>query len=264
MDFGIKKKRALVCASSAGIGKGIATRLLEEGCKVVIMGRDIDRLNQAMKELSGISKGKVFAVPCDLSVKEDIYALHRKSISYLEGDIEILVNNQGGPVLGDFKDVSKKDLDSAIATSLNSVFDLCKMVLPSMKENKWGRIINVLSISGKQPLPGMVLSNILRPAVLGLAKSIANEYAEFGVTVNSILPANILTNRTENILHQRVAKENISYEEALSLTAAGVPVKKMSPPEDCGSLAAFLSSERASFITGCVIPFDGGMSKSLV
>ena len=253
-----------MCASSAGIGKGIAIRLLEEGCKVVITGRDSDRLRKAKNQLSNVSNGKVFAVNCDLADENDILKLHKEAISLLEGDIQILVNNQGGPALGGFEDISKLDLSNAINTSLYSVFELCRLVLPSMKENNWGRIVNILSISGKQPLPGMVLSNIVRPAVMGLAKSIANEYATYGITVNSVLPANVLTDRTENVLKHRAQKENISFEEALALTAAGVPLNKMSTPEDCGALAAFLASEKGSFITGCVIPFDGGMSKSIV
>jgi len=179
------------------------------------------------------------------------------------GSIDILVHNQGGPPPGELKDISIEDLDNAYSNLLRSVFLLNKLFIPDMINNSWGRIINVLSVSVKQPLPNMLLSNMFRPALQGMAKSLANELGIYGITVNSLLPANVLSSRTNSLIAAQVEKSGLPFEEIMLEISNGVPMKKMIKPNEFGALVAFLSSDKASFITGTTIPIDGGMVRSL-
>jgi 3-oxoacyl-[acyl-carrier protein] reductase len=259
----LNNKVALVCASSAGIGRGIATRLAEAGCHVALLGRRAVKLEEAATEISKRSNHRVMPVVCDLSNIDEVEKAYQKVRESL-GPVDILINNQGGPPPGEILDISLEQLHLATKTNVVSVFRLCQLCIPEMKERKWGRVINVLSISGKQPLPNMLLSNMLRPTILGLAKSLSNQYAKDGITVNSLLPANVLTDRTTSLLTNKAQSEGRSFEDVVEECAQGVPLKRMTTPEEFGQSAAFLASEEASFLTGLALPVDGGLSQSLL
>jgi 3-oxoacyl-[acyl-carrier protein] reductase len=262
MDLKLKGKNALVCASSAGIGKGIAKDLISEGVNVSLLGRDAERLEKAKKELETIGNVKIIATICDLAREKDIAHVFKKTISNF-GRIDILVNNQGGPAPGTFEEIDAQQTQDAININLVSVLRLSRLCLEHMKSNKWGRIINILSISAKEPIAGLYLSNLVRPAVLGFAKTVALEYAPYGITINSLLPSAVLSDRTSYFVQQNADKNNISFKDALKNISSSLPMKYIATPEEFARLSTFLCSPLASYITGTAIAVDGGTSKSL-
>lgn len=259
----INEKTALVCASSKGIGKSIALALAKAGANVIICSRNLDSLNAAKLEIEAETQKHVHSFKCDLSDPESIANMNDKIAKEFDG-VDILVNNQGGPPTGEILDLSEDDFDAAYTALLRSNFILAKKHLPNMVEKKWGRIINILSISAKQPLPNMFLSNTFRPAILGISKSLSNQFAKDGVTVNCILPANILTTRTHTLLKERAKESGEPIDEIMKQVAFGVPAQSMIEPHKIGEVAVFLASNSASFITGAAISVDGGMSSSLI
>lgn len=262
MDLKISNRVALVCASSAGIGKAIANSLATEGVHVSIFGRNADKLESTRAEISRTAKGKVLATICDLGIKTDLVNLVKKTQSEL-GAIDILINNQGGPPPGKFEDLKDDQLKTSIQVNLESVITLLSLCLPEMRARGWGRIINVLSVSGKEPLPNMLLSNILRPAVLGLSKSLAVEYGAFGITVNSVLPYAVATERSVNLMKQTAEREHSAFQAILTRATKSIPVGHIATPEEFAEIVTFLCSPRASYINGSAISVDGGASKSL-
>lgn len=261
MNLNIAGKNALVCASSGGIGKGIAIELLKEGVNVSILGRNKEKLEQTKKELSKL--GNVIATICDLANENDIQNVYNRTISEF-GNIDILINNQGGPAPGNFEDITDEQTNEALKVNLMSVFTLTKLCLPNMKNKKWGRIINILSVSAKESLPNMFLSNTLRPAVLGFSKSIATNYAGLGITVNNLLPSAVLSDRTNFFVNKKAKDEGISYEESLKKISSGLPIKRIATPEEFAQSAVFLASENASYLNGISICVDGGSTKGII
>lgn len=259
----LNNKTALVCASSKGIGKSIALAMAKAGAKVIICSRNSDSLKAAKLEIEAETQEPVHSFKCDLSDPKSIAEMNDKIAEECDG-VDILVNNQGGPPTGEILDLLDGDFDAAYTALLRSNFTLSKKHLPNMLEKKWGRIINILSVSAKQPLPNMLLSNTFRPAILGISKSLSNQYAKDGITVNSILPANILTTRTHTLLEERAKVSGKNIDEIMKEVAFGVPAQSMIEPHQIGEVAVFLASNSASFITGAAIPVDGGMSSSLI
>ena len=179
------------------------------------------------------------------------------------GSINILINNQGGPPPGNFEDTTMEVTEVAIQLHLLSVLHATKLCLPYMLERSWGRIVNILSISAKEPLPNMFLSNTIRPAILGFAKSISQNYADKGITVNSILPSAVLSERTDFFINKTVEDKGISYEEALHQISQNLPPKRIASTEELSKSAVFLCSSYAAYINGVALTIDGGMTKSL-
>ena len=261
MNLNLAGKNALVCASSGGIGKGIAIELLKEGVNVSILGRNEQKLEQTKKELSKL--GNVIATVCNLARKDDIQNVFERTISEF-GNIDILVNNQGGPAPGNFEDITEEQISEALKINLMSILTLTRLCLPSMKNKKWGRIINILSASAKESLPNMLLSNTVRPAVLGFSKSIAINYAGLGITVNNLLPSAVLSDRTNFFINKKAKDEGISYDESLKQISARLPIKRIATPEEFAQSAVFLASENASYLNGVSICIDGGSSKGII
>ena len=258
-----KIKNALVFGSSAGIGKAIAKEFYKQGINVCLASRSEEKLKAAAQDILQIaSNAKLIYDVCDVSNASEIEMIISKCQKEL-GPIDILVNNQGGPIPGGFQTITEDQLTQAINTNLLSFFRATKLCIGPMKERGWGRIINVLSISAKEPIPNMLLSNMIRPAILGMSKTIAQEYAQFGVTINSVLPSAVLTERTFSLLTDRANRENRSYEDILKETVAGLPSKHIASPEEFSQIVSFLCSENASYINGAAIPVDGASSKSL-
>ena len=263
MDLGLKDKVAVVGASSKGLGKAIALGLAEEGAKVTICARDIDTLEETATEIREKTGAEVLAVPADVSQPEQVSGLIAKAIDRF-GGIDILVSNAGGPRAGRFADLSPEDYQAALHLNLLSTINLCRGVVPSMKARGGGRIINLTSISVKQPVDGLMLSNMARTGVIGFAKTLASELAPDNILVNNVCPGVIFTDRIKQLATVRAEEADITYEEALANMTQDIPLGRIGDPKEFANLVVFLASGRASYITGTTIQVDGGMSKGLL
>lgn len=261
MDFQIKNKNAIVCASSQGLGKAAAMELASEGVNIVISSRSEQDLLNVKEKIETSTNVKVISVVADLNKPEDIDNLYNKAHSEL-GPIDILVNNAGGPPPSDFESLNDEDWLKAFNLTMMSSIRLSKLVLPSMKERNWGRIINISSVSVKTPVPGLFLSNSLRMGVLGWSKALSDEVAPKGITVNSVCPGSTRTARITDILKSQSEATGKTLEEIEALAAAKIPMLRIGEPEDLAALIAFLASERASYMTGLAIQVDGGSART--
>lgn len=262
MDLGLNGKVALVCAASKGLGKAVAEELANEGANLILCARDAEILSQTCDEIRQKSGVEVIGISADLTKFADIERIYKESIKTF-GQIDILVTNVGGPPAGTFENLSRENWENATQLLLTSVLDLTRLVLTQMKERRWGRILNITSIASKQPVENLILSNSLRAAVTGFAKTLADEIAPFGITVNNILPGYTRTERVEQLAQTIAEKEGITPEEAQSKWTSEIPMKRLGEPHEFAALAAFLVSERASYITGSSIAVDGGWIRSL-
>ncbi len=263
MDLGLKGKVALVAAASKGLGRAVAEELAAEGCRVVICARDAEVLNRTAEEISEKYSAEVLPVVADVSNSAGIRALHATATDKF-GPIDIVVTNAGGPPPGKFEEIPLDEWERAFHLTLMSAVELVYLVLPGMKERKWGRILNITSIAAKQPVDNLILSNSLRAAVTGFARTLANEVAPFGVTVNNLLPGYTLTDRVDQLTRASASKEGVGVEEILARWEAQIPMKRLGAPREFAALAAFLASERASYITGQSIGIDGGWIRGLL
>jgi 3-oxoacyl-[acyl-carrier protein] reductase len=263
MDLGLKGKVALVLAASKGLGRASAQTLASEGASVVIGSRDKEALAQAAQDIEHASGSKVLPVPVDVTKPEELEAFvaaaHRAF-----GRIDILVNNAGGPPVGTFDAFNDAQWQAAFELTLLSVVRLTRLVLPYMRTTGSGRIINIVSTSVKQPIDNLLLSNAIRPAVIGLAKSLSNELAPDNITVNNVCPGRILTDRLLAGHHmQGQLAKGVSPQEVLDAIAQDIPLKRLGKPEELAALVAFLASEQAAYITGTTTQVDGGLVRSL-
>lgn len=244
MDLKIKGKRALVLGASAGIGRGIAECLVQEGARVAICARKIETLEKTRKEI-----GAELAVPADLSQPGAGKQVVQKVISQLSG-IDILVVNTGGPSKGTFEEITSDQWSDGIQSLWMSAVDTIQASLPGMKKQNWGRILLVTSLSAKEPLKAMTISNSLRAGLSGLTKSLSTEVAPFGITVNAILPGYTDTDRLREL--------NLSESTVKGLIPAG----RLGTTGELGALATFLSSDLAGYLTGQSLLLDGGATRS--
>ena len=241
MDLQLKGKKALVMGGSTGIGKAIAEVLIAEGATVALCSRSLDKLEKTAKEI-----GAQHIFTCDLSKAGESKAVMEKAIAKM-GVVDILITNTGGPVKGNFTDVSDNQWHEDFQSLWMSVVESLKVVLPKMKENNYGRVLLVTSLAAKEPLSGLTTSNGLRAGLAGLAKSIANEYAPFGVTLNLLLPGYTSTDRLKEL--------NLTDERIKQMVPAG----RLGDPRELADLATFLASPRAGYITGQSFLIDGGV-----
>jgi 3-oxoacyl-[acyl-carrier protein] reductase len=263
MDLGLRGKVALVAASSTGLGRAVAEELAREGANLVLCARGEERLvvtAQAIRSETGV---RVETVAADLS---DMRAVQNVSDAALRlfGRVDVLVTNAGGPPAGPFESHSHETWQAAVRQNLDSVVELVRAVLPGMKERRWGRIINVTSIAVKQPVDGLILSNSVRAAVTGFARTLANEVASFGVTVNNVMPGYTRTQRVEDLAARNAAMRDSSPAAELALFERQIPMARLGEPAEFAAMVAFLASERASYTTGASIPVDGGWIRALV
>jgi 3-oxoacyl-[acyl-carrier protein] reductase len=263
MDFGIKGKVALVVASSSGLGKAVAMELAKEGAKLSLCARNEARLLAAAQEISAATGIEILAVPADVTKASDVESLINKTVARF-GQIDILVNNAGGPPTGAFESFNDEEWAKAIELNLLSTVRLTREVLPHMKKTGAGRIINITSMTVKQPLEGFVLSNSIRAGVTGLAKTLSNELAKHNITVNCVLPGWTATDRVLEIQKARAKRENRTEEDIRAEIERSIPIGRMAEPEEFGATVAFLTSERASYITGVSLQVDGGFIKGLI
>ncbi|MEW5724180.1 MAG: SDR family oxidoreductase [Thermodesulfobacteriota bacterium] len=263
MDLGIEGKVALVGGAGKGLGRAAAGALAREGCVVVISSRTAGTLAATAEAIRRETGAEVLPLPADLSSSRQAAGLARTALDRY-GRVDILVNNAGGPPVGKFLDFTDLDWEAAFRLNLMSAVTLAREVVPGMIERRWGRIVNLTSIAVKQPLDGFILSNAVRAGVHGWAKTLSNELAPFGVTVNNVLPGFTLTDRVWSLARDQSEKQGLSSEEVLKQMAGAIPMNRLGRPEDLGDLVAFLASEQAGYITGVSIQIDGGLYKGLM
>lgn len=257
MELGLKGKVALVSAASRGLGKATAMALAQEGARVAMAARGAEALEKAAAEIRQATGAEVLAVPTDVTQADQIEALVQKVLDKW-GRIDILVNNAGGPRPGVFTDMVDQDWLDAVNLNLMSTIRLTRLVLPGMRERRWGRIINLTSISVKQPIPTIILSNTARAGVVAMAKTLAGQVAAEGITVNNVCPGTILTDRIHNLAKANAERSGQTVEQALAAMQASIPAGRIGKPEELGALVTFLASEKAAYITGATIQIDGG------
>ncbi len=262
MDLGLRGKTALVAAASQGLGFAVAKELASEGASLILCSRREATLQLACESIRTQAQVNVLGIVGDLSQASDVERIVDAGLEQF-GRIDILVTNIGGPPAGTFESLSRSAWDEASRSLITSVLDLTRLVLPGMKERGWGRILNITSIAAKQPVDNLILSNSLRAAVTGFAKSLANEVAPFGVTVNNIMPGYTRTERLDELINFLAEKEGITSDEVRGRWESEIPMGRLGDPREFAALAAFLVSERASYITGSSIAVDGGWIKSL-
>jgi 3-oxoacyl-[acyl-carrier protein] reductase len=263
VDLGLKGKVALVAAASRGLGRAVAEELAVEGASLILCSRRAELIDKTANEITHATGADILALPCDVSQAEDVSRLVQSGTRRF-GRIDILVTNAGGPPAGKFESLNHDQWEAAVRLTLFSAIELARHVLPGMKERRWGRILNITSIAVKQPVDNLMLSNSLRAAVTGFARTLANEVAADGVTVNNIMPGYTRTERVKELAGMMAEKEGITPAEFIARWEKEIPMRRLGETREFAALAAFLVSERASYITGTSIPVDGGWIRSLV
>jgi len=263
MDLGLRGKTALVAAASRGLGRAVARELAAEGASVMMCARGAETLERARAEIAAATGSDVRAIVADLSDLEQITRVARETMEAF-GRVDVLVTNAGGPPAGPFDAHGWDAWERAVNLTLRSAVELTRAVLRGMRERQWGRIINITSIAVKQPVDNLILSNSVRSAVTGLARTLANEVATDGITVNNILPGYTRTERVEELADANAKKEGVAPEAILARFEREIPMRRLGDVGEFAALAAFLASERASYITGQSIAVDGGWIRSLL
>ncbi|MBW8446313.1 MAG: SDR family oxidoreductase [Arenimonas sp.] len=262
MDLGISGKRALVLASSRGLGLGIARALADEGAHVLLCGRSADKLKANAEAINAAGRGKADWVEADLSdagfVDTMLAAVHHKL-----GGIDILVNNTGGPTPGTAEEMTAEKLYNFFQSMVVRVITLTNALLPLMQTQGFGRILTVASSGVFEPIPNLALSNTLRSALVGWNKTLATEVASYGVTANMLLPGRIHTDRIDELDAANATKAGKSVDEVRAASIRSIPAGRLGKVEEFAAAAAFLCSVPASYVTGTMMRVDGGAAKSI-
>ena len=262
MDLGIKDRVALVAAASRGIGYAAALELAREGARVFLCSRDEGRASEAAEKIHQETGADVGGIAADVTNSTDVERFVRLALERA-GRVDICVTNAGGPPATTFDTTDIEMFRDAFELNALSAIRLAKLVLPGMRERKWGRIVNVTSISVKQPVDGLLLSNTVRAGLTSWAKTVSNEVAADGVTINNVGPGYTLTERQDELAIARGKALGKSKEEMIAMWASQTPAHRCAAPAEIAAAIAFLASERASYITGVTLQVDGGWTRGL-
>jgi 3-oxoacyl-[acyl-carrier protein] reductase len=262
MDLGIRGRAAFVAAASRGLGRAIADALAAEGVRVACCARS-EGIHDVAAALTEEHDVEALGIVADVTVPTDVARAMDTAIGRL-GAVDILVTNAGGPPPGPFESHSAEAWQKAVELNLHSVVNLVRAALPGMKSRRWGRILNVTSIAVKQPVEHLILSNSVRAAVTGFARSLANEVGSFNITVNNLLPGYTRTERLVQLAQNNAKAKGTTIEEAYAAWERQVPMGRLGEPQEFAALAAFLASERAGYITAQNVAVDGGWIRGLL
>jgi 3-oxoacyl-[acyl-carrier protein] reductase len=257
MNLSLHNKRAIVCGGSQGIGLAIAQQFAAQGANVTIISRDANNLKDALKTLDDKQGQKHHTLVIDFGSPEEVRSVI-KNYANNNGDIQILVNNSGGPRSGKILDIGTDELKEAFLQHLISDHILAKTLVPIMQKNNYGRIINILSISVKEPIKNLGVSNAVRAAVANWAKTLATEVAEYGITVNNILPGPTDTKRIHALIEDFARRRKVPYEVIKEEMEQEIPLKRFAIAEEIANVVGFVASPAASYINGINLPVDGG------
>lgn len=263
MDLGLQGRVAIVAAASKGLGRAVALELAKEGAHIAICSRSAPALQQAAEEIQKISGREVFHQPVDVTDPAAIAAFVVAVEKHFK-KIDICVTNSGGPPSKPFADTQIEDWRAAVDLLLISAVTFAKEVLPRMRKNHWGRFITITSYSVKQPVDGLLLSNSIRAAVTGMARTLANEYAAHGITVNNVCPGYTQTDRLQELAAMQASRTSATAEQIFAGWTSRIPAGRLGTPEEFAAVVTFLASERASYVNGVSIAIDGGTVRSLL
>ncbi|MGE0826075.1 MAG: SDR family oxidoreductase [Candidatus Binatia bacterium] len=263
MDLGLKGKVVMVGGASKGIGKATALGFAQEGAKVAISARDARQLENTADEIRRATGAEILVVPGDLSQADATDKFIDETIKKF-GTVHVVVANTGGPPLGGFGAMSDAEWEKAFALNFLSTVRLFRRAIPYMEKQKWGRLLSVMSMSVKEPIDGLILSNGIRPGVVGMAKTLSREVGKHNITVNTILPGRILTDRLKGGIAARAQRTGKNVDQALEDSAADVPVGRIGDPQEMANVIVFIGSEAASYVSGVSIQVDGGLVRGLL
>jgi 3-oxoacyl-[acyl-carrier protein] reductase len=262
MNLGLKDRVALVAASSQGIGRATAEAFAAEGCRVAMCGRNSETLQRAAAKIREQHHEDVFAEVCDVTDAESVRRFVA-AVANKFGGVDICVTNAGGPPAKGFLATTLEDWHKAVEANFLSTVYFAQQVIPLMQRNRWGRIITLTSITTKQPVADLVLSNAVRAAVVGLVKSLANEFGKDGILVNNVGPGFTATDRLRELAKSRSSALGKSEQEIFAGWAADAPLQRLGEPREVAETIVWLASEKASYITGQTVLVDGGIYKGL-
>lgn len=257
MDLGLKKKVALVGASSKGLGKAIAHALAQEGASVAICSRNVETLENTRQELEAETGSQIISIVADMSSQDSLQQLV-ETVNHQLGDIDILVNNTGNPATGGLANVQESDWEQAYQLVLMSAIRLIQLTTPAMKANGWGRVINIASSAVEQPRGDLLISTTFRAGLAAFSRAIAAELAEHNVLIHTVCPGVIGTGAMLNLAENMAKTGDTTVQAAVDKLVFGVPMKRMGKPEEVASLVACLASNRLNYMAGQTITIDGG------
>jgi 3-oxoacyl-[acyl-carrier protein] reductase len=259
MDLGLRGKTALVTAASKGMGKACALGLAAEGARVALCARTEADIRSAADEVRSKTGAEVLAMRADVTRAPDVEALVARTIETF-GGVDVLVANCGGPPRGNLDEMTDEQWHAAFEVSVLSTVRLIRQVLPSMRKRRWGRILTIQSVSVKQPVDGLLLSNAVRPGVAGLVKTLSVDLGKDNILINAVLPGRIMTDRFLGGAQQA----GLPVDQYVAKSSQDVPLGRIGSPEEFANVVVFLASERASYVTGVALQVDGGVIRGIL